>query len=128
MINFGNLCDVLEDARHVKELGCYDFTNNGVCSKCGSCCSTFLPLQKSEIIRLKKLIKRKHLKPHTLPVVVTAIDLTCPFLTDECECSIYDDRPYICRTFKCDKKPSVEEFINIKEPFIPCDMRDLFKE
>lgn len=36
-------------------------------------------------------------------------DMTCPFLNDQNKCSIYEDRPYICKIFKCDKKVMNEE-------------------
>ena len=94
----GSLSDYMESYGQVT-----DFTDNGKCSKCGGCCSCMLPLKPEEIRFMKNLIKEKNLKPHTQPVVVRAIDLTCPFLTDDNKCSIYDNRPYICRIFKCDK-------------------------
>lgn len=126
MIQIGSLADVIADAEHVKENGCYNYTNNGKCSKCGSCCSTLLPLKKSEITRLKQLIKERHIKPHEQPKVVMAIDLTCPFLTDIHECSIYDERPFICKVFKCDSKPTYDDYMAIDEPLISTDVRSLF--
>lgn len=125
-MQIGTLEEVMADTIHCMEQGCYNFTQNGKCSKCGSCCSAILPLKQSEINRLKKIIKARHIKPHTQPVVVKAIDLTCPFLTDDNLCQIYDKRPFICRVFKCDSKPTEEEFRMIKEPLIPTNVRDLF--
>lgn len=113
-------------AELVKMQGCFNFTTNGECSKCGSCCSTFLPLKKSEIDCLRQLIKKRHIKPHTQPLVVNAIDLTCPFLTDDNKCSIYDERPFICRIFKCDTKPTAEDVAKLDEPLIPVNLRELF--
>lgn len=118
--------EYLNDVNHCRKSGCYNFTNNGKCSKCGSCCSTLLPLKESEIKRLRKIIKMRHLKPHEQPKVVMAIDLTCPFLTDDNLCSIYDDRPWICKIFKCDSEPDVEEFKHINEPIDVVNVRDLF--
>jgi len=124
------LGDFMIDTLHCMHEGCYDFTKNGECSKCGNCCSTLLPLKRSEIIKLQNIIRERKLKPHEAPNVLAekpVFDLTCPFLTDNHECSIYDDRPYICRVFKCDKgKPSVTDFSNLNEPLIPTNVRDLF--
>lgn len=81
-----------------------DMTCNGKCSKCGECCSNLLPLTKQEIKHLKEIVKKRHLKPHYHILMNVQYDMTCPFLTDDHKCSIYDDRPYICKLFKCDKK------------------------
>ena len=125
-MEIGALETVIANTIHCMEQGCYNFTNDGECSKCGNCCSTLLPLKSSEIARLRRLIKARGIKPHEQPKVVVAVDLTCPFLTDDNLCSIYDDRPFICRVFKCDSKPTEEEFRMIKEPLIPTNVRDLF--
>jgi Fe-S-cluster containining protein len=124
-------CSSYEEYKRLQELvrmqGCFNFTNNGECSKCGSCCSALLPLKKSEIDRLKRLIKARHIKPHEQPLIVNAVDLTCPFLTDDNKCSIYDERPFICRVFKCDTKPTAEDVDKLDEPLIPVNVRELFK-
>ena len=36
-------------------------------------------------------------------------DMTCPFLNDQNKCSIYEDRPYICKIYKCDKEAMNEK-------------------
>lgn len=123
------LGEFIADTLHNMHEGCYNYTINGECSKCGQCCSTLLPLKRSEVEKLKKIIRTRNLKPHCQPRVLSAepmFDLTCPFLTDEHECSIYDDRPYICRIFKCDSKPSVSDISAINEPMEPTNLRDLF--
>lgn len=126
-MKLGSMEDVLLDAIHCREQGCYNFTKNGKCSKCGNCCSALLPLSQTEINRLKKIIKSRNIKEHKQPVIVQALDLTCPFLTDDNLCQIYADRPLICKAFKCDSKPTEEDFRMIKEPLIPTNVRDLFK-
>ena len=104
-----------------------DFTNNGKCSMCGGCCSCMLPLTKEEQKRIKQLIKVKNLKPRSLPVVAVDIDLTCPLLTEDHKCSIYDERPYICRIFKCDKPhPTYAELEPLWDAE-PVNVRTLFK-
>lgn len=121
--------EFITDMLHNMHEGCYNFTKNGECSKCGNCCSTLLPLKSSEIEKLKRIIKTRNLKPHEQPRVLRTepmFDLTCPFLTDEHECSIYDDRPYICRIFKCDTRPSISDIAMINEPMESTNLRDLF--
>ena len=73
---------------------------NGECSKCGRCCSDILPLTSAEIRYMKK--KAKNIKP-------TFREMTCPFLSLDNSCLIYNNRPYICRTYRCDKKPGIKE-------------------
>lgn len=121
--------EFVADTRRCMENGTYDFTKNGKCSKCGNCCTALLPLQESEVTRLKKLIKDRHLKPHKQPIVVQAIDLTCPFLSDDNLCQIYDERPLICKIFKCNSggKPSMEDLMRFKEPIVAINVRDLFE-
>lgn len=36
---------------------------NGSCSKCGGCCSNILPLTNNEKNKIKKIIKKRKLKP-----------------------------------------------------------------
>ncbi len=85
-----------------------NFMKDGKCSKCGSCCSNFIPLTEEEIKELKELVK----KPDT-EVQIKYDDkgrfyFMCPFLilnavSKETRCSIYENRPSICRLFRCDK-------------------------
>lgn len=122
----GTLQSMFENTKHCMEQGCYNFTKNGECSKCGNCCSTLLPLKVTEIYRLRKLIKERGLKPREQPKVVVAADLMCPFLTMDNLCSIYNERPYICKIFRCDKRPEEKDLNGIIEPLIPTNVRDLF--
>lgn len=106
-------------------------TINGKCSKCASCCGSLLPLTEKDIKRIKYIVKAKKLK-QCRPAVAAAmvIDLVCPFLTLDNKCSIYKDRPTICRLFKCDKecgKIDKNEQAELKGA-IPYNMRDFFKE
>lgn len=86
--------------------GIYDYTVDGKCSNCGSCCSNFLPISKKEIETIKKYItvhkitEQKHVVPAAIPVA----DWTCPFRSDTLKkCLIYKVRPLICREWQCDK-------------------------
>ena len=124
MIGLGTLEDIRRDVAH----GVYDNTINGECSCCGNCCSNLLPLSESEIERIRKYVKRHHIRAqvHAIPMVAT-MDLTCPFLdlskaTEKC--TIYKVRPAICRVFKCNKSMSIDdiELFN-REPRIPINVR-----
>ena len=126
MIQYGRYEDYQKVAEQVRMQGCFNFTINGECSKCGSCCSALLPLKKSEIDRLRRLIKKRHIKPHTQPLVVNVVDLTCPFLSDDNKCRIYDERPFICRIFQCDKVCTEDDVAALDEELIPVNVRTLF--
>ena len=101
----------------------FDNTNNGVCSCCGNCCSNWLPLSKQEKNYLSKLIKDKHLKPTVKKLSVNWYDI-CPFLDDKNKCSIYEQRPQICKNFKCDiqKKMNFKE-VSFSDYLELCDLR-----
>lgn len=88
------------------EAGVFDFTENGECSSCGSCCSNFLPISKSEIKAIQDYIEKNKIKEqrHVVPLATPYIDFTCPFRNNtDRKCEIYAVRPTICRDFKCDK-------------------------
>ena len=80
-----------------------DYTVNGKCSCCGECCSNFLPMTKTEVETIRKIIRQRGLKPSTRRIVLMAdgYDATCPFLDDHNRCVIYDDRPFICQVYSC---------------------------
>ena len=82
-----------------------DFTNNGVCSQCGGCCTDLLYVSEKDIKTIKKYMEKHDIYEHINVSVLdmtSALDMTCPFLTDEGSCQIYEVRPNICKTFKCD--------------------------
>ena len=86
--------------------GIYDFTVDGKCSNCGSCCSDFLPVSEKEIKRIKKYMKQHNIteQKHFVPSANPVIDMTCPFRNNsEKKCVIYEVRPMICREWQCNK-------------------------
>lgn len=116
----------LDSDRHVT-----DFTNNGVCSQCGGCCTDLLYLSEKDIKTIKKYMEKHHIYEHTNMSVLdmaSAVDITCPFLTDEGSCQIYEVRPNICKTFKCDmsEKEIIQNQNRYKSRFKLQSMRDLF--
>jgi|GEM_PF-512226 len=106
-----------EDARNaLREVT--DYTINGKCSECGSCCSDFLPLSSEEIRRIKAYINKHRLKAHShVPVIqIDQLDFTCPFRDDaSAQCDIYEIRPAICRSFMCNYEK--ERCKNCKDKF-----------
>lgn len=92
--------DMLEDMK----AGVYDFTKDGKCSNCGSCCSDLLPITQKEIDTIKKYIRTHGIKEQKriVPAAVPVVDFTCPFRSDsQKKCLIYNIRPRICREFIC---------------------------
>lgn len=131
MAKIGTMEDVLKDA----EFGGYDFSKGGKCSNCGNCCSNLLPVQPSEINRIKNYIKKHNIKEHRIALFANdAIDLTCPFRDEgERKCSIYKVRPLICRQYFCHnvfsgKKTVDKELLqaSTKEQFVVIDVRETF--
>lgn len=93
------------------EMHIVDYTNNGVCSCCGQCCTNFLPMDYQEIDRIRRYIKK-----HNITATTTAAPYTshisamfhCPFRDDvNRRCTIYPVRPRICKSFQCNKEKPV---------------------
>lgn len=81
-----------------------DYTVDGKCSNCGSCCTNLLPLSEEEIIRIHNYIRANNIKEYRnfLPTNVPSIDITCPFRNNSKKCcTIYPVRPKICRLSLC---------------------------
>jgi hypothetical protein len=114
--------------------GTYDFTDNGKCTECGNCCGVYLPLTDKEIARIRRYIKKNHIKeckhgeviPLAQPI---GFDLCCPFLDDSKKthkCTIYQQRPLVCMDFICcpsERPPVYIEYamsanvVNVRETF-----------
>lgn len=109
-----------------------DFTKGGKCSRCGGCCSNYLPLTKNEIAVIKRYIKKNNITPskNVFPYTTPTYDMTCPFLDNsskEAVCRIYDVRPGICRVFTCADKTETTKYsienhskltiVNVKNTF-----------
>lgn len=98
---------------------------NGDCRGCGECCSRFLPLSKRDLGRLARYVADNGIEMHHER---GEVDLMCPYLGDDRECSVYDARPDICRAYRCDQH-AVGDFkgmaIMVSGPYELCDMREL---
>lgn len=102
MVKFGPFMEIMADMQK----GVFDFTVDGKCSNCGSCCSNFLPMSSKEVKEIHRYIEKKRIteQKRVWPVSTPAVDFTCPFRSEsEKKCLIYEKRPAICRDFQCDK-------------------------
>ena len=85
----------------------------GNCSRCGECCAATLPITKTEEKKIKEYISKNNIEPEFFQND-DSINLQCCFYDRTNKvCKIYEVRPSICRTFKCNKP--VEELEKEKE-------------
>lgn len=99
----------------------------GHCSKCGECCTDFLPVTQKEIEIIQEYVIENKIRPQK-QILVMQNRLTCPYY-DGKKCLIYEARPLICREFYCYKKPTVEtrqKFLD--EEYITVDMWAIAEE
>lgn len=77
---------------------------DGQCSRCGGCCTRFLPITRSEEKEIRRYVLKKHI-PLERHGVDVDIDMLCPFLhfadDNTTSCSIYPIRPKICSLWNC---------------------------
>ena len=99
----------------------------GYCSKCGECCTNFLPVTQKEIEIIQEYVIANKIRPQ-MQMLVMQNRLTCPYY-DGKKCLIYEVRPLICKEFYCYKKPSVEMANKFeKDTYIPVDMWKIAKD
>lgn len=99
----------------------------GNCSKCGECCTNFLPVTQKEIEIIQEYVIANKIRPQK-QMLVMQNRLTCPYYNGK-KCLIYEVRPLICREFYCYKKPTAElgkKFL--EEDFITVDMWAIAEE
>ena len=88
-----------------------DCSVNGECSRCCHCCGPLIPLTMREANRMKQLYKEdknvREVVERNCSIIKNKeggfnINLCCPFadLVNH-RCSIYNDRPQVCRVFRC---------------------------
>ena len=85
-----------------------NFCKNGECSRCGACCTPFLPMTKSEVKTVKEYLKKNpQIRERALNQPFfkgNDIYVRCCFYdSDRKECMIYPVRPFICRAYKCNQ-------------------------
>lgn len=133
-MSIGTLDQALADMKN----GIYDYTQDGKCSSCGSCCSNMLPISAKEFVRIRDYVQRKHVQEcvNRPPTVEPVQDWTCPFRDNMRRiCTIYEVRPGICRDFRCDKPGKQIEadkrmyharhaVVNMRETFFPKEVKN----
>ena len=99
----------------------------GNCSKCGECCTNFLPVTQKEIEIMQDYVIANKIRPQK-QMLVMQNRLTCPYY-DGKKCLIYEVRPLICKEFYCYKKPTAELANKFeKDTYITVDMWAVAKE
>lgn len=93
----------------------------GKCSKCGECCTNFLPISQKELNKIVEYVIDNKIKPQT-QMLVMQNRLTCPYY-DGKKCLIYEVRPLICREFYCYKKHDIEMAMKFtKDEYVTVNM------
>lgn len=85
-----------------------NFCKNGECSRCGECCTPFIPMTKSEVKTVREYVKKNpQIKEKALNQPFfegNDVYVKCCFYDkDKKECMIYPVRPFICRAYKCNQ-------------------------
>ena len=85
-----------------------NFCKNGECSRCGECCTPFIPMTKSEVKTVREYVKKNpQIKERALNQPFfegNDVYVKCCFYDkDKKECMIYPVRPFICRAYKCNQ-------------------------
>lgn len=99
---------ITEIIRNIAE-GNVKITDNSICgncSKCGECCTNFLPVTQKEIYEIQKYVIKNNIRPQK-QMLIMQNRLSCPYY-DGKKCLIYKARPLICKEFYCYKKISIE--------------------
>lgn len=99
----------------------------GKCSKCGECCTNFLPISQKEVDIIQKYVINNKIRPQT-HILVMQNRLTCPYY-DGKRCLIYEVRPLICKEFYCYKRPDAEMGEKFaKDKYVTVNMWAIAKE
>lgn len=101
-----NIQEIVQELVFGNSNNLVDCSINGKCSKCGECCSNFLPVSQSEVNKIQKYVIENKIRPQK-QMLVMKNTLTCPYFNGK-KCLIYEVRPLICKEFYCYKKPSIE--------------------
>lgn len=85
-----------------------NFCKNNECSRCGECCTPFIPMTKSEVKTVREYVKKNpQIKERALNQPFfegNDVYVKCCFYDkDKKECMIYPVRPFICKAYKCNQ-------------------------
>lgn len=107
------LLEILKQIGERKNFKIVDNTICGKCSKCGECCSNFLPITQEELNSIQKYVIENNIKPQKQNLIMKQ-QLTCPYY-DGKKCLVYETRPLICKAFYCNKMPNYEDAIELQK-------------
>ena len=91
---------------HPEEIKIEDNSVCGKCSKCGECCTPFLPINQKEFYQISEYVIEHNIKPQK-QMLIMENRLTCPYYNGK-KCLIYEVRPLICKEFYCYKMPNMK--------------------
>lgn len=74
---------------------------NGKCSRCGECCTPFIPITNKEYKIIKKYIKENNIQCENQADGNNVYITCCFYNRKERKCNIYEVRPEVCRRFRC---------------------------
>ena len=78
-----------------------DYFVDGKCSRCGECCTPFIPITNKEYEKIKKYIKENDIECENQIDGNNVYIKCCFYNRKEKKCNIYEVRPEVCRRFKC---------------------------
>ena len=78
----------------------------GNCSRCGNCCAAMIPLTTEEEETIRKYIKENKIEPEYFQDEKNMNLQCCFYDRTNKKCKIYEVRPNICKSFKCNRKES----------------------
>lgn len=81
-----------------------DKTCKGQCSRCGECCSIFIPFTEKELSIIKEYVSKHNIQPVNRFTPKGMEAMCCFYDSKNHKCNIYEVRPFVCRDFKCDHK------------------------
>lgn len=99
---------IIEIIKNIAE-GNVKITDNSVCgncSKCGECCTNFLPVTEKEIDEIQRYVIENNIRPQK-QMLIMQNRLSCPYYNGK-KCLVYEARPLICKKFYCYKKVDME--------------------
>jgi len=95
-------------------MNCNNYCDScGNCTRCGECCGALIPITRNEEKRIRAYIETNKIEPEFFDDGIN-MNLNCCFYDRKNKlCKIYEVRPKICRTFKCNR--NIEELEKERE-------------
>lgn len=78
-----------------------NYYKDNKCSRCGECCTPFIPITNKEYETIKKYIKKHNIQCENQVEGNNVYVRCCFYNRKEKKCNIYEVRPEVCQRFKC---------------------------